>query len=382
MEKVTLSDLHGLVSARNENCLSLLMPTHPTGREGQQDTVRLKNLVNKAETELLERGVRTAMVRKIVEPILELPLNKRQWAARRQGLAVFRSEEVFESYWVAIRLEESLIVDERFHVKRLLPALNSYPPFFVLVLSRSHLRLLRGTWYGCESVLPRDVPTNMVEALNLQTADRGEQVHSARRGNLGKEGAVFHGQGGHRDTLKEEIAEYFQLVEHAIQPVVRDSNWPLILAGVDYESAIFRDVAAHLPIDEETLDGSFDYTSDEEIYQRSLPLARKNYAHVKSHALDTLVDFAHTGRASYEVEKIVPAAHQGQVETLFVNPQAAEYGRFRPETNWVEFTSERRPELDLVEEATEQTILHRGTVYAAIPAELPDDCAMGAVFRF
>lgn len=382
MEKVTLSDLHGLVSARSENCISLLMPTHPTGREGQQDTVRLKNLVTKAEAELLERGVRSALGRKIVEPILELPLDKRQWAARKHGLAVFRSEAILEAYWLATRLEESLIIDERFHVKRLLPALNLYPPFFVLVLSRSHLRLLRGTWYGCESVLPRDVPSNMIDALNLQTADRGEQVHSGMRGDLGKEAAVFHGQGGHRDTLKDEIAEYFQLVEHAVHPIIRDSGWPLILAGVDYETAIFRNVAAHLPICDETLEGSFDYVSDEEIYQRALPIARRSYAEVKSHALDTLVDFAHTGRASYEVEKIVPAAHQGQVETLFVNPQAAEYGRFRPEANWVEFTTRRLPELDLVEEATEQTILHRGTVYAALPVELPEDCAMGAVFRF
>lgn len=382
MEKVTLSDLHGLVSVRNENCLSLLMPTHPVGREGQQDTVRLKNLVSRAETELMERGIRSTLARKIAEPILELPLDKRQWAARKLGLAVFRSEDVLETYWLATRLEESLIIDQRFHVKRLLPALNFCPPFFVLVLSRSHLRLLRGTWYGCRSVLPREVPSNIIDALNLQTADRGEQVHSGMRGDLGKEAAVFHGQGGHRDTLKDEIAEYFQLVEHAIHPVIRDSGWPLIVAGVDYETAIFREVAAHLPIHEESLEGSFDYASDDEVYELALPIARRSYAQVKSHALDTLVDFAHTGRASYEVEKIVPAAHQGQVETLFVNPQAAEYGRFRPETNWVEFTSASRPELDLVEEATEQTILHRGTVYAAIPVELPENCAMGAVFRF
>lgn len=382
MEKVTLSDLHGLVSARNENCLSILMPTHSAGREGQQDAVRLRNLAVRAETELIERGVRSTLARKFVEPIMELPLDQQQWSARKQGLAVFRSENLFETYWLATPLEETLIIDRRFHVKRLLPALNSHPPFFVLVLSRNHLRLLRGTWYGCESVLPRDVPPNIINALNLQTADRGEQVHSAMRGDYGKEAAVFHGQGGHRDTLKDEIAEYFQLVEGAIHPMIRDSGSLLILAGVDYETAIFRNVAGHLPIDEQSLEGSFDYVSDDEIYERALPIARQSYARVKSRALDLLVDFAHTGRASYEVEKIVPAAHQGQVETLFVNPQAAEYGRFHPETNWVEFTTERRPELDLVEEATEQTILHRGTVYSALPVELPENGAMGAMFRF
>jgi hypothetical protein len=252
----------------------------------------------------------------------------------------------------------------------------------VLALSRNNIRLLRGTWRGCESIHPHDLPVNMTKALNLQTADRGEQVHTGMRGDLGKEGTVFHGQGGHRDTIKDEIAEYFRLVDKALRPVMCDNTWPLILAGVDYELAIFREVATHVQVNDETLVGNFDYATDDAVHDQALPLARRSYAKLKSKSLDTLVDFAHTGRASYEVEKIVPAAHQGQVETLFVNPQAAEFGRFHPETNWVEFTTERNPALDLVEIATEQAILHRGTVYATAPGELPNNCALGAVFRF
>ena len=382
MEKLTITDLHELVSARSEHCISLLMPTQSAGLDGQQDVVRLKNLAARAEEQLIERGLRLPVARKVVQPILEMPRDEHTWSSRKQGLAVFRSESAFETFRLDVPLEESVIVDRRFHVKRLLPALNSHPPFFVLALSRGHVRLLRGTWHGCESLRPRDLPVNIEAALNLQTADRGEQLHTGLRGDLGKEGAVFHGQGGHRDTIKDEVAEYFRLVDKALRPVMRDNTWPLILAGVDYELAIFREVAAHVQVNDESLVGNFDYATDNVLYERALPLAQRSYAKLKTKALNTLTDFAHTGRASYEVDKIVPAAHQGQVETLFANPQAAEFGRFHPETNWVEFTTERSPALDLVEIATEQTILHRGTVYAAAPGELPDNCALGAVFRF
>lgn len=382
MDIVTLPDLYGLVSARSDNCLSIFMPTHPVGRESRQDAVRLKNLAAQAETDLLARRVRTTLARKLVEPIMALPLDDDNWSARKKGLAIFRSEDTMESYWLAVLLEESLTIDQRFHVKPLLPSIDAYPPFYVLVLSRNHLRLLRGTWCGCVSMLPRNVPESIVEALNLQTADRGEQVHSAMRGDYGKEAAVFHGQGGHRETIKDEITEYFRSIAQAIHPVLRDSGWPLILAGVEYEVAIFRHVAAHIPICDETLDGSYDYVSDAQICEAALPVARRSYARAKSQALNALLDCAHTGRASYEVEKIVSAAHSGQVETLFVNPGAAEYGLFRPDSCRVEFTTQPRPEHDLLEEATEQTILHRGSVYAALPSELPEGCTMGAIFRY
>ena len=109
---------------------------------------------------------------------------------------------------------------------------------------------------------------------------------------------------------------------------------------------------------------------------------QKQTAALKAKSLERLIDFTHTGRATCEVERIVPAAIHGLVETLFVDPRAAEFGRYRPDTNRVEFTTERNPTLDLVERATSQTILHRGTVYAAASGELPNGRSMGAVLRF
>lgn len=385
MERVTTSDLHELVSVRSEKCVTLLMPTQISGREGQQDVVRLKNLTKYAEQKLIEGGMRSPDARKYLQPILDIPQDARTWASRQQGLAIFRSHDLFGIFRLAVPLEETAIVDCRFHVKRLLPALYSNPPFFVLAVSRNQVRLLKVTWRGCESIYPANLPNNMEEVLNLQpAADRGEQVHSAMRGGmeLGKEAAVFHGQGGHREVLKQEVAEYFQQVEGAVEPVLHGSTCPLILAGVDHEVAIFRNVAHSLQINDEALVGNFDYATDDELCEQARPLVQRTYAKLKRDALGRLIDLAHTGRASYETNKIVPAAHQGQIDTLFVNPQVSEFGRFHPERNWVEFTAARSPGLDLVECATAQTILHRGTVYTAAPRELPDRCALGAIFRY
>ncbi|MEX2306260.1 MAG: hypothetical protein WD738_01630 [Pirellulales bacterium] len=58
MDLLTASDLHDLVCIEADRCVSIYLPTHPTGREGQQDAVRLNNLVTAAEQQLIGRGMR------------------------------------------------------------------------------------------------------------------------------------------------------------------------------------------------------------------------------------------------------------------------------------------------------------------------------------
>ena len=73
MDVLTMSDLRNLASIESGRCVSIYMPTHPVGREGQQDAVRLKNLVAAAEQQLIERGMRGVEARELLKPVLKLP---------------------------------------------------------------------------------------------------------------------------------------------------------------------------------------------------------------------------------------------------------------------------------------------------------------------
>ena len=57
MNIITASDLQSLVAVNADHCVSIYMPTHASGREGQQDAVRLKNLVTAAEEDLVKMGM-------------------------------------------------------------------------------------------------------------------------------------------------------------------------------------------------------------------------------------------------------------------------------------------------------------------------------------
>ena len=224
MDHVTMSDLRELVSIESENCISLFMPTNSLGIEGQQDAVRLKNLVSVAERRLIDQGMRSVNAHEYVAPISVLPVQK-EWPKRKKGLAIFRSREQLLTYWLASAVDENVVVAQRFYVRPLLTAVAADGEFYILALSRNECRLLRATADGIERIELPDLPKGIEKALNLQGADRGEQVHAGARVERRKEAAVFHGQGGHRDTIKDEVVEYFQLVDKSLGRVLRGRSY-------------------------------------------------------------------------------------------------------------------------------------------------------------
>jgi hypothetical protein len=189
MNIITATDLHDLVDVDGERCVSIYMPTHPTGREGQQDSVRLKNLIRRAEEQLIKEGMRCVEARDMLNPVSELP-RQIEWIRRDKGLAIFRSTNRLDCYWLKEPFEELLVVGRRFYIKPLLFAVSPNVQFFVLAISRNQVRVLKGTSHGWKKLDIPDLPTSMAEGLNLQTADRGEQVHSGMRGDFGKEAAA------------------------------------------------------------------------------------------------------------------------------------------------------------------------------------------------
>jgi hypothetical protein len=91
---------------------------------------------------------------------------------------------------------------------------------------------------------------------------------------------------------------------------------------------------------------------------------------------------AGTGKTANDVRHIVPAAHQGQVETLFVDRSSHQWGLYDPMTGEVELSSPPQPgDDDLLDYAAVQTLLHRGSVHAVAPDQSPSP-PIAAVFRY
>jgi hypothetical protein len=343
----------------------------------------LKNLLDSAEQQLVAHGIRGPEARLLLQAARDLPKNESFWQQRSKSLAIFASPEMFRAFRLLEQVNELLVVNRRFQLKSLLPLLSNNQPFFVLAISQNKVRFFEGSRFHCEEVEVKGLPANMKEALNYELAERGSQPHSTSRGMAGKQAAVVHGQGGERDTSKDDLAQYFRMVDAALHPLLRDQQTPLVLAGVEYLLPIYRNVCTYPNILEKAIAGNPDHLSARELHERAWPLVQPYSGKSREEAQVKYQKLAGTGKTSDNVAEVVPACFQGKVESLFVDCGAQQWGRFDPDTQRVELHDTAQPgDDDLLDVAAVQTALSRGAVYSAIDQQLPADSPIAAVFRF
>lgn len=383
MDTFSTSDLRKLTAIQTGPCVSIFMPTHAAGRDGQQDALRLKNLLAQAERGLIDQGLRAPDAKQLLEPVRELPADSRFWEKRSLGLAVFVHEGFLNRFRVPLSLDEMAIVNRRFQIKPLLPLIGTNDQYYVLALSQNRVRLLEGRQFGMQGVKVDGLPKDMAQFLNYDSSERPSLAHTASRRQPGKSSAVVHSLGGEREPAKDELAQYFRAIDAALRETLRDQRTPMILAGVQYLLPIYREVSSYGFIAKDELLGNPDHLSEHELHSRTWPLIKARVAVAQQEVAAKYRKLAGTGKTSDDVRKIVAAAHQGQVESLFVDRAAHRWGVFDPASGEVieRESSPQRGDDDLLDLAAVQTLLHRGEVYAVAADQVPAQ-PVAAVFRY
>jgi hypothetical protein len=359
------------------------MPTHTVGLQGQQDPIRLKNLLNEAERQLSGQWMRPAEARVMLEPARALLTDSLFWTRAGNGLAIFLSPDSFQSFQLAHPFEEMLVVGDQFRIRPLLPVLDYDERFYVLSLSQNKTALYEGDLHRLVPLETEGLPGNMVDALNYDGADPGMQVHSGAWGSAGKQGAVFHGQGGIPDSVKNDLRAYFRLVNSAVGKFLNGSSAPLLLVCVDYLAPLYRDVNSYPHLLPETVEGNSDYLEASQLHERVKGQASRYFQQKRRQALETLRQRNGGRTASCQVEQIVPAACQGRVDTLFVAEKGTAWGVFQPAAGVVTVHEQVVPDdVDLMDMSIVETLKHRGTVYAVPTDETPAGAPLAALFRY
>lgn len=385
MDMLNKEELKRLSEKQDGWHVSVFMPTHRAGAEIQQDSIRLKNLLGKAEERLLAAGLRTPEVRTLLEPASRLIGDRLFWQRQSDGLAIFAAPEMARTYRLPLALEELVVVADRFHIKPLLPLLSGDGQFYLLALSQAEVRLLQGSRYSVRQVELEDTPASMAEALRFDDPERRLQFHtsSGPSGGEGNRQAMFYGHGAPSEDEKGAILRYFQQVDAGLQHLLAGEQSPLVLAGVEYLLPIYREANSYRFLVERGVVGNPDDLSAEELHQRAWEIVQPRFDKERKEAASRFRQAAGTDRASDELVKIVPAAHYGRVETLFVALDRQQWGAFDPATNEVHLHQDPEAgDSDLLDMAAVQTLLNGGTVYAVQREQMPAETFLAALLRY
>ncbi len=364
--------------------VSILMPMHRAGAAKEQDPIRLKNLIRSAEEILQDREIRQPQIDDLMRPAHELLADAAFWRESADGLALFLAHDTAHIFGSETTLDEHVSVSERFSIRPLLPAVQARQRFYVLALSKNRVRLMEAQGDAIAELELSDVPANLEDALRFDDFESHVQFHSgtpAVAGGRGRRSAMFHGHGGAPDVEKENLLRYFRMVERGVHAHLRDETAPLVLAGVDYLLPLYRDANSYPNVMDESLSGNPDEISPQELLSRTRDLLKPHFHAAVERDRELLEAATASGGASFDLTEIIPAAHEGRVQVLFVPAEAAGWGHYDPSSGRIDLSEEQHPgDWDLADLAVAETLLHGGVVHAAQVSEDVTDAA--ALFRY
>lgn len=390
MGLLTTEELKTLIEQSGEICVSIYMPTERLGPETRQNSIRFKNLIRQAQEQLEANGLDSTKAANLLQPAIEQLDTEEVWQHQDQGLAIFISDQTFRYYSAPITFNELVVVSDQFHFKPLLQLLAGDGQFYLLTLSQKQIKLFEGSRYSMAEVEVEGLPQSMNEALDYdETAKEGQFRISTSRGgtsNTAVQAGSFHGQGSpDRDDIRQDLLQYFHLVDRRLHDFFNNKRAPLILAGVEYLHPIYREANTYQHLIEEGITGNSEAArvEPEELHREAWAIVEPYFAQSQQAAIDHYRELAGTGKTSTALEEAVSAAYYGRVDQLFVAIGMQQWGTFDPDANAIDLHSEPQPgDEDLLDAAAIQTLLNGGTVYAVEPGQVPDDAPLAAVFRY
>ena len=377
-----------LGATRDSTCVSLYAPMHRAGAPTRENPIRFKTRLQDAERYLRDDGWEPEAIDELLAPAKERIDDYEFWQHQEDGLAFFLADGEFHEALLPVEPPELTVVAPRFHVKPLMPIITENNRFWTLVVSLNQVRLFRATRYGIEQAeLPDDTPTSLQEFDKYDDFEKSGHFETVQKRGAGKESdAAIHYGTGDADveaSRRERLLRFFRWVDNGVRDVIAGSDEPLLFMGVDYLFPLYREANKYAHLFEKSAEGNPDRWDDKEIHERAWQVVGPAFDQDRIDVLQRYKHLTGTDDVSAALEKIVPAAAEGRVDTLIVGLGAHRWGVYDEANRSVKiydaFTTDS---YDLLDFAAFQTVRNGGTVYAIPDEHVPDGEDMVAIYRF
>lgn len=388
MDQLTRENVEALIKHHRTPCISIYMPTEFWGQEEWQDPIRLKNLYREAEQQLYKRDFSPLKAQQLMNPIRMLINDHTYWQHQGDGLAVFRSPDFFEAYRLPVPFKEEALVADYFKIKPLLPIMSQSKKFFILSLSQNEVKLYRGTPYTVTELdvkqFEKEFPKDALEALQFvdsQQALRPHQVTEGKRPSRERS----HDQHTNANLWKIRLFEYFRQIDRALNDFFGEKHDPLVLAGVDYYFPVYRQANTYPVLMKQGIPENPEEQRPEELHARAWHIVEPYFKKGERDAANRyqFLEGSKRGPVSNNTKEIVRSAIQGRVDTLFLQPDLAQWGLYDERTENITLHDDYMSgDIDLMEFAAAQTYLNKGVIYAVDEHEMPSKSPLAAIYRY
>ena len=193
--------------------------------------------------------------------------------------------------------------------------------YYVLVLRQKDIKLFVADFSSIREVELNHVPRDIEEILQYDVTEEHLQVHSAPSGRITGSDAFFHRQGNIADETrrKKNVDRYLKEVAKGVDKQLQDKKTPLILAGVEYDLAIYRQNSTYRHILDKDFSNNFGKFDIKEIHQLAQKIIEPHVAGEIEQSVLNYQNLINTHRTSSDIREILPAACSGRVDTLLLD---------------------------------------------------------------
>ncbi|MCX7301392.1 MAG: hypothetical protein NTX73_13665 [Rhodobacterales bacterium] len=357
-----------LAATRAAPAVTIYLATTPLTEAAQADRIALKNLAKEAIAQLKAVDTDKRSIWPIEEAIAEIESDDEFWAHQANSLAILVTPDSLRTFRLPSRLESSVHVSDRFHLKPLLRAVTFRHNAYVLAIGKGAVRLIE----VLSDLPPRPVsvpglPKDMADAI-------GRRSHTERRQ-----------QGGSGEATSENalMTRYARTVDEALRPVLSGHERPLIVAAAEPMASIYRSVSSYAHTAQETLGGSADHTADHVLGSEARAVLDQLHATQITDLAALYTTREAQGRATTDIAQAARAATFGAIDKLIVDINTTVPGTVDDETGAVTFAeSDDAISYGVVDEIISCALRSAAHIVAARKDDVPGKGALAAILRY
>ena len=384
MSLISEKEFEQLANFSNDVCVSVFIPTQRAGHEvlEEKHKTHLKSLWKEVKTELDRRGVAKDKIEKLSAPVQELLEDKSFWRHQSDGLALYVSENYFETFAIPLQFEAEFYINKEFYLKPLVPIFSGDGRFYLLSLQVESVKLYEASKYGI-------TPLNIEELTPSRLQDRVgydyEEKHLQQKSGATSMGQKnMHGHAGADRERKNEIFRYFRAVDQGLQSLLQENKLPLLVACQDYLFPIYKEANTYQNLYEEAVPGNPADSDLLGLHAKAWATIEPLFESQKRTKLKVFEEHNQTEKTSSAIHDILPAIHQGKVDTLFLETGTEVWGKY-DETNMNVDLEDAQNEdnTSLSNWAAKKVLGQGGMVFLVNGEQLPQKGSkMHAIYRY
>jgi hypothetical protein len=355
-------------------CVSILLSPHVAGTGTRSSGALMMAMLPQVEAALQERGMHAQDAAKMMKPLSAMVTETLLQASHRDGFCIYRSPRELHCFSVRAVVEPGWHVEERFIVSPVLAHLDYRQSFLLLALADKHIRLLRCEG-GEATVLP--IPDGVPESA-AEFSGEATGVDHAKNHAPG----VRFGSSDGQEKSGHFRRDFMKAIDRGLQPLLRAQRLPLVLAGVEEETAAYLAVSDFVELLPEPVQTSPDGgATNAELAEAGARIMKRWSSAAEQQAL---AEFQHAapGRRRGDYSGILQAATQGRIQHLFVERGGRMTGDARRMAGLAAGPGYVYRADDLVNAAAVEVLLHKGMVWLLEPEQMPVASVMAAVLRY